>query len=521
MNRGAIARAAAVVAGFTIVSRILGYAREMVLAGAFGTRGELGAKADAFNTSLLIVNSVAAVLLYTLVTIVIPGFERERQERDERSAWQMLWTIATWVTIGLVALAGLIALWPNLVTAPFRLDAERSALMRELVQIMAPGLALQGISALLTAVLQSQRRFVGPAAVGVAFNLGIILALVIAGRSVQAAAWGVVAGAIAQVMFQLPQLVAVLRRSGGWAPQLAHPRLALLVGGAVPVATASVLQQINAFTDKAFAGTLPPGRIAALNYANAAGAAPRTVLLMPLLAPLFPVIARMAAERRDADTLRAFDRAAGVLALVSLPISAFLMLYPREVAQLLFGWGKCDAACVGDISSPLRYYAIATWAAFLGYLLNRTLAALDAPRDILRATALTVVVTIGLDLLLLGPMEHSGLALATTLGVIVNLVMSIGQLRRILPAFSSTRLAGQQVRVAVAAIVGTAVALGADRLLPTSDRATLQMVAPLAVKALVALAAFLIVMRLVAPDVLREGTGALRSIGRRRRKADA
>lgn len=521
MNRGAIARAAAVVAGFTIVSRILGYAREMVLAGAFGTRGELGAKADAFNTSLLIVNSVAAVLLYTLVTIVIPAFERERQERDEPSAWRMLWTIATWVTIGLVALAGLIALWPDLVTAPFRLDAERSALMRELVQIMAPGLALQGISALLTAVLQSQRRFVGPAAVGVAFNLGIILALVIGGRSVHAAAWGVVAGAIAQVLFQLPQLVGVLRGAGGWAPQLAHPRFALLVGGAVPVATASVLQQINAFTDKAFAGTLPPGRISALNYANAAGAAPRTVLLMPLLAPLFPVIARMAAERRDGDTLRAFDRAAGVLALVSLPVSAFMMLYPKELAQLLFGWGKCDAACVSDIASPLRYYAIATWAAFLGYLLNRTLAALNAPRDILRATALTVVVTIGLDLLLLGPMEHSGLALATTLGVIVNLVLSIGQLRRILPAFAAKQLAGQQVRVAAAALAGTAAAFSANLLLPTDGRSTLHMLLPLAAKALVGVTVFIVAMRLVAPEVLREGTGAVRSIVRRRRGVGA
>lgn len=519
MNRGAIARAAAIVAGFTIVSRILGYAREMVLAGAFGTRGADGGKADAFNTSLLIVNSVAAVLLYTLVTIVIPAFERERHERDEGSAWQLLWTIATWTTIGLVALAGLIALWPNLVTAPFGLGPSRSALMRELVQIMAPGLALQGIAALLTAVLQSQRRFVGPAVVGVAFNLGIILALVIFGRSVHAAAWGVVAGAAAQVLFQLPQMVGVARRAPGGRPALRHPRLALLTGATIPVASASILQQINAFTDKAFAGTLADGRIAALNYANAAGAAPRTVLLMPLLAPLFPVIARMAAERRDGDTLSAFSRAAGVLALVSLPVSAFIMLFPTEVADLLFGRGRCDAGCVADISSPLRYYAIATWAAFLGYLLNRTLAALDAPRDILRATAATVAVTIAFDVILLGPMEHSGLALATSIGVVTNLILSVRQLRRLLPGFSVTELASQQVRVAVAALAGAAAAFASNRLAPTDGRSHTGMILPLAVKATIGLVAFLLVARMLAPDSLREGAGAIRSIVRRRRSA--
>ena len=276
-----------------------------------------------------------------------------------------------------------VAIWPQVPTALFDLGEPRAAIMERLLRIMAAGLALQGISALLTAVLQSQRRYLGPAAVGVAFNLGIILGLAIGGRSVEAAAWGMVAGAAAQILLQLPQLVDGAAPGPGPARRGSHPRLRRTAVLALPVLAASILQQINGFTDKLFASSLEFGRNAALNYANAAGSAPRTVLLMPLLTPFFPVISRMFAEDRESEGITAFNRAAGVLGLVSVPMAIFLMIYPAEVARIMFGGSKCDAGCVTDIAGPLRCYALAVWAAFIGYLLNRSLSAANRAREIM------------------------------------------------------------------------------------------------------------------------------------------
>ena len=134
----------------------------------------------------------------------------------------------------------------------------REAAAEELIRIMAPALALQGFSAIFTAMLQIHGRFAGPAAVGVAFNLGIILGVVVGHDhiGIEAAAWGVVIGATLQVLLQLPQF---------WPPPArgarARPRSSTRGSGrwgcfALPVLGASVLQQINCFTDKLFASSL-------------------------------------------------------------------------------------------------------------------------------------------------------------------------------------------------------------------------------------------------------------------------
>lgn len=511
MNRGAIARAALLVTAFTLISRVLGFLREAYLAGHFGT----SAATDAFATSMMLVNSVAAVLAYTMVSVIIPAIERERHDQDEQSSWRLVWTVGTWVTIGLVAVAGVVGLWPGLVVAPFGFDPVRADLLRELVQIMAPALALQGITGLLTAVLQAQRKFLGPAVVGIAFNLGIIVALAIFG-GIRAAAWGVVAGAVAQVLFQLPQLVGAMRELGVGRPQLSHPRLGAVLASAGPVSLASVLQQINSFSDKYFAAPLGAGQVSALNFAHAAGSLPRTTFLMPLLAPLFPVIARMAAERRHNDTAAAFHRTAGVLALVSLPLGAFMFMYADEVAKLMFGRGRCDSVCVGNIADPLRYLAIATWASFLGYLLNRAINAMNASRDIFTSTAISVVVVIGLDIVLVGPMGISGLALASTLGVFTSLIISLVQFKRILPQAGLRPLAVQQGRMLLAIALACGAAWLSNRFAPTAGRPWRELLIPLAVKTLIGGAVFVIAMRALAPAVLREGGAAVRGLVKRR-----
>lgn len=511
MNRGAIARAALLVTAFTLISRVLGFLREAYLAGHFGT----SAATDAFATSMMLVNSVAAVLAYTMVSVIIPAIERERHDQDEQSSWRLVWTVGTWVTIGLVAVAGVVGLWPGLVVAPFGFDPVRADLLRELVQIMAPALALQGITGLLTAVLQAQRKFLGPAVVGIAFNLGIIVALAIFG-GIRAAAWGVVAGAVAQVLFQLPQLVGAMRELGVGRPQLSHPRLGAVLASAGPVSLASVLQQINSFSDKYFAAPLGAGQVSALNFAHAAGSLPRTTFLMPLLAPLFPVIARMAAERRHNDTAAAFHRTAGVLALVSLPLGAFMFMYADEVAKLMFGRGRCDSVCVVNIADPLRYLAIATWASFLGYLLNRAINAMNASRDIFTSTAISVVVVIGLDIVLVGPMGISGLALASTLGVFTSLIISLVQFKRILPQAGLRPLAVQQGRMLLAIALACGAAWLSNGFAPTAGRPWRELLIPLAVKTLIGGAVFVIAMRALAPAVLREGGAAVRGLVKRR-----
>lgn len=509
MTIGRLARAAAVVAIFGLVSRLLGFAREIVLAAAYGASGVT----DAYVNSLLIVNSVAAVLLYTLVTLIIPTFQRERAAEGTQSAWRLVAALAIWVGIILVVLTTLIAAWPEAPTALFRLDRVRAEHTETLIRIMAPALALQGFSAIFTAMLQIHGRFAGPAAVGVAFNFGIILGVVVGQGSIgiEAAAWGVVLGGALQVLLQLPQFWRLLR-DDGVRPGLTHPRLGAMGLLALPVLGASLLQQINSFTDKLFASSLEAGRVSALNFASALGQAPRVALLLPLMTPLFPLIARLVSEEREEEALAAFRRVAGLLGLVSVPIMLLLAIYSREVAQLAFQRGKCGPGCVDQISPPLLWYALALWPAFGAFLLNRTLSAARRQRFILWTTAATVALTVVLDVLLLGPMEQAGLALASTIGVYASVLMALAGMRGEFPALSVAALGRRQGRILLAGAVCGGTALALNLVAPTDELDSLAVVPALALKVLIALAVYAAAARVLSRTELSEGIRSIRAL---------
>jgi putative peptidoglycan lipid II flippase len=202
-----------------------------------------------------------------------------------------------------------------------------------------------------------------------------------------------------------------------------------------------------------------------------------------------------------------------------MPIMLLLSIYADEVTQLAFGRGRCDEACVQETAGPLTFYALALWPAFLSLLVNRTLSAANRQAAILWTTAATVALTIVLDVILLGPMEQSGLALASTIGVYANVAMLLALLRHHFPAVSLPALGRRQARMLIAAGVAAGVALLLDLVLPTDDRGSLEVAALLVVKVAIALVAFGVAARALAGPELAEGLRAVRPLLHRRRRA--
>jgi hypothetical protein len=120
----------------------------------------------------------------------------------------------------------------------FAIDERVVPSVAPILRVMAPALMLQGFSALFTAILQVHGRFAGPAAVGVAFNAGILVGVILGAGSlgITAAAWGVSLGAVLQVALQLPQFIRESRAGGSFRLSLSHPRLGSVGVLAIPVA---------------------------------------------------------------------------------------------------------------------------------------------------------------------------------------------------------------------------------------------------------------------------------------------
>lgn len=514
MTTTRLARAATAVALFGMVSRVLGLAREIVMAASYGAN----AYTDSFVNALLLVNLVAAVVLYAVVTVVIPEFSAERQRTSEASAWQLVWAFSAWVSLVLIVMTAFIAIFPQVPTALYHLGPPRAQITANLVQIMAPALLLQGIAALLTALLQIYNKFAVPAAVGIAFNIGIIVGVIVGRGSIgiDAAAWGVTIGALAQILLQLPQFL-MLGRGVALKPVFRHPMLWAVIMTSIPVAVASVLQQVNTFTDKLFASSLVAGRVTALNYANSLGAAPRAALLVPFLTPLFPLVARLISEGREEEAMRGINRINGLLALLAIPSGFLIALYATETVQLFLGRGQCGSECVHQTATPLVWYALATLGAFLTMFLNRALAAANLQREILIATVVAVVVTIVFDLILLKPLAQGGIALASLIGIYLNVVMYIWYIRRRFPSYDIVGLLRQQARITVCGVICVLVAVGANQVLPTGDLKGIVLLERLSIKLIIALFAYWVAARFLARDELADVSHVIKSLIRRQR----
>ncbi len=239
------------------------------------------------------------------------------------------------------------------------------------------------------------------------------------------------------------------------------------------------------------------------------------MLLFPLLIPLFPLIARYFAEGKREESADAFRRAAGILALVAIPISILIAVGSSEIAQVAFGRGKCDAYCVDQIAAPLAFYGVAVWGNFIGYLLNRSLAAANQMRAIMIATIISVVLTIGLDLVFLGPLQQAGLALASAIAVYVNTGLTLWFLQRTTPEVSLRALASQQGRLLVAGTGALLVALVPFFLMPDGN-SFWRALAWLAVVSVAGGLAFVALARVLAPRELADARAALSNLRGRR-----
>lgn len=514
MTTTRLARAATAVALFTMISSVLGLFREIILAASYGTTAET----DGFVNALLLVNLVAAVVLYMVITVMIPAFAQERARNNEQSAWTLVWAYSMWVALCLIVIAAFFALFPQIPTALFHLDPTRAAITEQLIRIMAPALLMQGIAALLTALLQIYQKFAVPAAIGIVFNLGIIVGVLVGRGSIgiDAAAWGVTIGAIAQVVLQTPQFL-MLHKRISLKPAFAHPALTALALTSIPVAVASILQQINSYTDKLFASSLVDGRVTALSYANLLGAASRSALLMPVLFPLFPWVANLIADGKWGDALRGVERINGLLALTAVPTGFLIALYSHEIVQLLLGRGHCSESCVHQTATPLIWYALATLGAFLVMFMNRALAAANLQRQILVATVWTVAITIVFDVILLKPLAQGGIALASLIGIYVNVAMFVWYLWRHFPHYSVTAFIRQQGRIMIAGLISVGVAVLANRIWPSGSTTGLALVAPLVVKIGVALIAYVIASWFLARPELADVARVAKALVRRQR----
>lgn len=429
-----IASAAGVVGLATLLSRVLGFIRDMAIAWLFGA----GMVADAFFVAFRIPSTLRELLGEgALSAAFIPAFTRTVTQEGKGAAWTLaskvlgtLVMVLSIVMIAGVALAPWIvgALAPGFGRVPGKLE-----LTATLLRIMFPYIFLVGLAALFMAILNSLGHFLTPALSPTVLNaIMICAALFVAPRSsnpVVPIAIAVLIGGIGQLAIQVPTALAY-----GWRPTLlVAPRDPAVRGVArlmLPGVAGLAITQLNVFVGTLLASLLPQGSVAAMTYAFRLVQFPIGVVGVAIATGALPVMATAFAKGAVQDMKRALQDSLRLAIFLTLPAMVGLMLFGVPIVALLFERGAFTRSATALTASILGAYA----AGLAFYVANRILApAFYAMHDTWSPVATgmaSVGVNIGASLVLMGPLGAIGLALATAVASAGNCLQLAVRLRR-------------------------------------------------------------------------------------------
>ena len=416
------------VGGYTLLSRVTGFARDIMLAAILGA----GPLADAFFVALRLPNHFRAIFAEGAFNAAfVPAYAHVHGERGEAAARLFGNRIFTLLFASQVVL--LIAAWlfmPQVISllAPgFSDDPAQRQLAIDLTRITFPYLLLITLVTLYGGILNVMQRFASAAAAPIFLNLSMMLTLALAAffpNAGYAAAWGVLLAGILEFLL----LAADAKRSGvlpGFAPFRLDDDVRAFFRALGPATVGSMGTQIALFADTIIATFLAAGALSALYYADRLNQLPIGVIGIAIGTVLLPEMSRRLTANDHAGALAAQRRAFEFTLLFSIPFVAAFLTVPNVIMRAMFARGaftKADAAAAG---ATLAAYAIG----LIPFVLIRSaVATFYARKDTatpVKAALTGVAVNVALKIALVGSLAQIGLALATAVGAWINLLLVV------------------------------------------------------------------------------------------------
>ena len=425
-----ITKAASIIGMGTFLSRILGFLRDMVIANFFGT----GMAADAFFVAFRIPNLWRRLVGEGSLTIsfipVYTEYMTQRSEEDTRELTHIAFTIAGVVLLTLTLFGILFSPFLVRIIAPgwFTRYPETFSLTVTLNQIIFPYLFFMGLFALCMGILNSLRHFFAPAIAPIFLNISIILSALlfysVFEKPVMTLALGVLAGGIIQFLFQLPFLQKK-RVSFRFNFNFRHPAIKRIGSLMIPGLIGTGVYQLNVFIDTIFASFLPRGSVSYLFYADRLMEFPLGIFAIAIGMASLPSLSGLASQGKIEELKETLSFTFRLVSFISIPAMVGLIALKTPIINLLFQRGIFDYLATEMTAKALLCYSVGLWAiagarilAPAFYSLQDTWTPLKIALICLLANVILIAVFISFT-----PLKHAGLALATSLSSMLNLIL--------------------------------------------------------------------------------------------------
>lgn len=469
-----LSKAAGTVSGMTLVSRVFGFFRDMVIAMAFGS----SPSADAFFVAFRIPNMQRRILAEGAMTAAfIPVFTETLTKKGESVAWKLAANLFNILILVLSSASLLILIFsPAVITvfAPGFIDEPgKFELTVKLTRCMAPYLFFIGLAAFCMGVLNTLKVFALPAAAPISQNISMILSILfispLMDEPIMGLAIGVVVGGALQLFIQLP---AVLKKGMPFEKTLNFKqkevfKIARLMG---PVILGIAVYELNIMIDTLIASLLPGGSISYLYYGNRLVQLPLGIFAVALGVALLPTLSGQAAKGNLKELVQTLGFSIRLILFITIPATVGLIILREPIINTLWERGEFLASTTDGTAIALLYYSIGLCAYSGIKIIAPAFYSLQDTKTPAKIGIYSMILNTVLNLLLMGPLQHGGLALATSIAALFNVALLIYYLRKRLGLMGGRKILRSTLKMALAALaMGIITYLGRENFFYNSD----------------------------------------------------
>lgn len=460
-SRG-IAQAASILALGNVASRILGLARETVKANLFGASGLL----SAFEVAAYVPTSLFDLIIGGMVSSsLVPVFSDYAAKEQRETLWSVVssvLSVATAVLLFVVVLVELFApqvAW--LVGANEFTDPALTAVSIRLMRVVTPAVLFLGLASVLSGVLYALKRFTLPAFISAAYNGTVVIVALIWPAKIDSLAWGILLGAVFQVVLQLPALRDARLR---WRFNWQHPAIRRILRLYAPIVAGLVVNQLAIALSLNLATRTGDQSVSYMRYATTLTQFPLGLVVTALSIATLPTLSQQAAAL--ADFKRTLAEGLRLVITLILPATTGLFALAIPIVALLFEHGEFTAVDTQVTALVLRVYLVGLpFAAVDQMLVFASYARKDTWRPALVGVISIVIYTIT-AVLLLKPLGLLSLMVADAVKHIVHTLIMLWLLQRHLHGLRGHNVTVTTLKSLAAAAATGLAAYGAAVFLP-------------------------------------------------------
>ena len=446
-----VAKATIVLMIVTMLSKVLGFGRELVLTYIYGA----DAIADVYITSLSIPGVLFATIASALGTTFIPlFFEIEKLKGRKKSLLfaNNIFNIVIVLTI-IIAIFGFIFAKPLVKLFAMNFEGEKLSLAIDFTRIMIFGIVFIGLSNIMTSWLQINGNFTIPGMVAYPYNILIIGGILLSATGdPRIMAIGTLIGIASQFVFQIPFAI-----KSGYKYKLYLnlndeyiKKMIMLI---MPVFIGIAVNQLNTIIDRSLASTLGDGAITILNSANRLNNFVLGIFITTISTVIYPMLSKLSNENNKEKLKETIVKSINSVVLLIIPISVGAIILAEPVVRIVFERGAFNSDATSITAIVLACYSIGMIGFALRDVLSRVFYSIQDTRTPMINGALAMGMNIVFNIILVKFLGHAGLALATSISALICIVLLFNSLKKKIGYFGQDKIIKTTLKSLIAAIV--------------------------------------------------------------------